>query len=137
MYICSTMAPKIEENIRVDKWLWAVRLYKTRSLATNACKNNQISIDSVSVKPSRILKIGDEIQVKRPPIVRTYRVLGLLAQRESAKIVVDFVQDITPIEELQKLEMLKYVKPVFRERGLGRPTKKERRSMEDFGYLES
>ena len=67
--------------------------------------------------------------------MRSYRVLGLLAQRESAKVVVDFIEDITPSEELQKLEMLKYVKPVFRERGLGRPTKKDRRSMEDFGYL--
>ncbi|OQA97313.1 MAG: Heat shock protein 15 [Bacteroidetes bacterium ADurb.Bin217] len=135
MYICIVMAPKIEENIRIDKWLWAVRLYKTRSLATNACKNNQIYIDSIGVKPSRVLKIGDVVQVKRPPIMRSYRVLGLLAQRESAKVVVDFIEDITPSEELQKLEMLKYVKPVFRERGLGRPTKKDRRSMEDFGYL--
>ena len=129
------MAPKIEENIRVDKWLWAVRLYKTRSLATNACKNNQIHIDSIGVKPSRMLKIGDLVLVKKPPITRTYKVLGLLAQRESAKVVADFIEDITPAEELQKLEILKFVKPVIREQGLGRPTKKDRRSMEDFGYL--
>lgn len=129
------MAPKIEENIRIDKWLWAVRLYKTRSLATNACKNNQIHIDSIGVKPSRILKIGDIVQVKKPPIIRTYKVLGLLAQRESAKVVAEFIEDITPAEELQKLDMLKFVKPVIREQGLGRPTKKDRRSMEEFGYL--
>lgn len=129
------MVPKIEENIRVDKWLWAVRLYKTRSLASNACKNNQIAIDNISVKPSRVLKIGDIVCVKKPPIVRSYKVLGLLAQRESAKIVVDFIEDITSQEELGKLEILKMVKPVYRERGLGRPTKKDRRSMEDFGYL--
>ena len=129
------MVPKIEENIRVDKWLWAVRIYKTRSLATSACKNNQISIDNVQVKPSRVLKIGDVLQIKRPPIIRTYKVLGLLAQRESAKVVVDFIEDITPKEELEKLQTAHLVKPVFRERGLGRPTKKDRRSMEDFGYL--
>jgi ribosome-associated heat shock protein Hsp15 len=129
------MAVKIEENLRIDKWLWAVRLYKTRSLATNACKNNQISIDSISVKPSRIVKVGDVVFVKRPPIVRSYKVLGLLAQRESAKVVVEFIEDITPQEELGKLEVLKLTKTVYRERGLGRPTKKDRRSMEEFGYL--
>lgn len=129
------MAVKIEENLRIDKWLWAVRLYKTRSLATNACKNNQISIDTISVKPSRILKVGDVVFVKRPPIVRSYKVLGLLAQRESAKVVVEFIEDITPQEELGKLEVLKLTKTVYRERGLGRPTKKDRRSMEEFGYL--
>lgn len=129
------MAVKIEENLRIDKWLWAVRLYKTRSLATNACKNNQISIDNISVKPSRIVKVGDVVFVKRPPIVRSYKVLGLLAQRESAKVVVEFIEDITPQEELGKLEVLKLTKTVYRERGLGRPTKKDRRSMEEFGYL--
>jgi ribosome-associated heat shock protein Hsp15 len=112
-----------------------VRLYKTRSLASNACKNNQISIDNIQVKPSRTLKIGDIVIVKKPPISRSYKVLGLLAQRESAKVVVDFIEDITPLDELAQLEMLKLTKTVYRERGLGRPTKKDRRSMEDFGYL--
>lgn len=127
---------KTEDNIRIDKWLWAVRLYKTRSLAATACKNNQISIDSIQVKPSRTLKVGDIIQIKKPPIVRTYKVLGLLAKRESAKVVVDFIKDITPTEELNKLEEFKFSKPVYRERGLGRPTKKERRSLEKIGYLQ-
>ena len=125
--------PKTEENLRIDKWLWAVRLYKTRSLATTACKNNQISISGVYVKPSHIVKIGDVVNVKRPPIVRSYEVLGLLAHRESAKVVVDFVPDVPP--ELQKLEDVKMVFTVYRDKGAGRPTKKDRRALEDFGYL--
>ncbi|MBO4778875.1 MAG: RNA-binding S4 domain-containing protein [Bacteroidales bacterium] len=127
--------PKIEENLRIDKWLWAVRLYKTRSLASTACKNNQISIEGVYVKPSHIVKIGDVVCVKRPPIVRSYEVLGLLAQRESAKVVVDFVKDVTPQSELQKLEDVKMVFTVYRDKGAGRPTKKDRRDLEEFGYL--
>ncbi|MBP5583576.1 MAG: RNA-binding S4 domain-containing protein, partial [Bacteroidales bacterium] len=109
--------PKIEENLRIDKWLWAVRLYKTRSLASTACKNNQISIEGVYVKPSHIVKIGDVVCVKRPPIVRSYEVLGLLAQRESAKVVVDFVKDVTPQSDLQTLEDGTMVFTVSRAKG--------------------
>ena len=127
--------PKTEENLRIDKWLWAVRLYKTRSLAATACKNNQVSVAGVYVKTSHIVKIGDVVNVKRPPIVRSYEVLGLLAQRESAKVVVDFVKDVTLQSELQKLEDVKMVFTVYRDKGTGRPTKKDRRALEDFGYL--
>lgn len=127
--------PKTEENLRIDKWLWAVRLYKTRSLASTACKNNQVSIDGVTVKPSHIIKIGDIVKLKRPPIIRSYEVLGLLAQRESAKVVVDFVKEVTPESELRKLEDIKMVFTVYRDKGAGRPTKKERRDLEEFGYL--
>ncbi len=127
--------PKTEENLRIDKWLWAVRLYKTRSLATTACKNNQVSIDGTSVKPSHIVKINNIVKVKRPPIVRSYQVIGLLAQRESAKVVVDFIKDVTPQSELQKLEEGKMVFTVYRDKGTGRPTKKERRSLEELGYI--
>lgn len=127
--------PKTEENLRIDKWLWAVRLYKTRSLATTACKNNQVSIDGTSVKPSHIVKINDIVKVKRPPIVRSYQVIGLLAQRESAKVVVDYIKDVTPQSELQKLEEGKMVFTVYRDKGTGRPTKKERRSLEELGYI--
>lgn len=127
--------PKTEENLRIDKWLWAVRLYKTRSLASTACKNNQVSIDGITVKPSHIIKIGDIVKLKRPPIIRSYEVLGLLAQRESAKVVVDYVKDVTPESELRKLEDIKMVFTVYRDKGAGRPTKKERRDLEEFGYL--
>lgn len=127
---------KIEsDTIRIDKWLWAVRIYKTRSLASAACNNNQISINSVSVKPSRTISIGDIIQVKKPPITYTYKVRGILSQRQSAKIVVEYIENITPKEELEKFEMIRLQKTAFREKGLGRPTKKDRRSLDEFGYL--
>ena len=109
--------PKTEENLRIDKWLWAVRLYKTRSLATTACKNNQISISGVYVKPSHIVRIGDVVNVKRPPIVRSYEVLGLLAQRESAKVVADFVNDLSD-QLIQILKDLQEDKSSFEKLGI-------------------
>lgn len=123
------------QAVRIDKWLWAVRIYKTRSLATTACNNNQVQIQGVSVKPSRIVHIGDEIMVSKPPMKRLYKVLGILEQRQSAKVVVDYVADITPEEEIEKMRLMRLQKTVFREKGLGRPTKKERRELDDFGYL--
>ena len=113
-------------DLRIDKYLWAVRVFKTRSLATDACRKGKVIIDEVQVKPSRIVKEGDVIQVKRNPVVYSYRVKKLLGKRLSAKLVVDYVENITPEEELKKLE----VKETFfikRDRGAGRPTKKERR----------
>ena len=114
------------EEIRVDKFLWAVRVFKTRSLATDACRKGKVIIDEIQVKPSRVVKEDDVIHVKRNPVVYSYRVKKLLGKRLSAKLVVDYVENITPEEELKKLE----VKETFfikRDRGSGRPTKKERR----------
>ena len=111
---------------RIDKFLWAVRIFKTRSLATDACRKGKVIIDEIQVKPSRVVKEDDVIHVKRNPVVYSYRVKKLLGKRLSAKLVVDYVENITPEEELQKLE----VKETFfikRDRGSGRPTKKERR----------
>ena len=122
----------IEENLRIDKWLWAVRLYKTRSMASDACKKNQVTINGVNVKPSRILKEGEEVIVNKPPIKRTYKVLGLLGKRLSATLVKEFIEDITPPEEIEQLEMMKYVKGIYRDKGEGRPTKKERRDIDKF-----
>jgi len=122
----------IEENLRVDKWLWAVRLYKTRSMASDACRKNQITINGVDVKPSRLLKVGEEVEVRKPPITRKYKVLGLLGKRQSATVVQDFLEDITPKEELEQQEMMRYVKGVHRDKGDGRPTKKDRRDMDRF-----
>lgn len=119
----------IDKQIRVDKWLWAVRIFKTRNQATEACKKGKILIREQPVKPSRVLKINDIIQVKRPPLVYSYRVTGLLAKRLSAKLVKDYIEDITPEEELSKLK----VRETFfisRDKGSGRPTKKERRTMD-------
>ena len=119
----------IDKQIRVDKWLWAVRIFKTRNQATEACKKGRILIREQSVKPSRVLRINDIIQVKKPPVVYSYKVTGLLAKRLSARLVKDYIEDITPESELQKLK----VKETFfisRDRGSGRPTKKERRIMD-------
>jgi ribosome-associated heat shock protein Hsp15 len=119
----------IDKQIRVDKWLWAVRIYKTRNQATEACKKGRILIREQTVKPSRVLRINDIVQVKRPPVIYSYKVTGLLAKRLSARLVKDYVENITPESELQKLK----VRETFfisRDKGSGRPTKKERRTMD-------
>jgi len=129
------MASLTEDNLRVDKWLWAVRVFKTRSQAAEACKNGKILIDDKTVKPSRIIKIGEIVKVKRLPVVYSFKVKGLLAKRQSAQIVVDFVEDVTPAEEKMKLEQNLTVF-VQRDRGDGRPTKKERRDIEKLDFYE-
>ncbi len=119
----------IDKQIRVDKWLWAVRIYKTRNQATEACKKGRILIREQPVKPSRVLRINDIIQIKKPPVIYSYKVTGLLAKRLSARLVKDYVENITPESELQKLK----VRETFfisRDKGSGRPTKKERRTID-------
>ena len=116
--------------VRIDKYLWAVRLYKTRTLATEACKKGRVSMDDMPAKPSRTVTAGDVIQVRKMPVVYSYRIKDPIEKRVGAKIVDQYVEDITPQEELQKLEMQDdfFVK---RDRGAGRPTKKERRLLDD------
>jgi len=118
------------KSVRIDKYLWAVRLYKTRTLATEACKKGRVSMDDMPAKPSRTVTAGDVIQVRKMPVVYSYRVKDPIEKRVGAKIVDQYVEDITPQEELQKLEMQDdfFVK---RDRGAGRPTKKERRLLDD------
>jgi ribosome-associated heat shock protein Hsp15 len=113
-------------EIRADKFLWAVRLFKTRSLATEACKKGRILIDDIEIKPSRTVKKGDLIILKKPPLNYRYRVVDYPKNRVSAKLVENFIEDLTSEEELAKLEMGDsfFIK---RDRGTGRPTKKERR----------
>ena len=120
------------EQIRIDKWLWAVRVFKTRSMATEACKKGRIFIDDIAVKPSRILKIGDVVKVRKSPVTYSYKVLQLAEKRMGAKLVDDFRKDITPKEELEILEIQKNMSWFQRDRGTGRPTKKERRDLDDF-----
>jgi len=119
----------IDREVRVDKWLWAVRVYKTRSQATEACRKGRILIGGQPVKPSRVLKIKDVVQVKKSPVLYSYRVLGLLGKRLSAKAIQEFVENITPVEELDKLKARDDFY-IVREKGTGRPTKKERRIMD-------
>ena len=120
-----------EENLRIDKWLWAVRIFKTRSQAAEACKKGRVLIDDVQVKPSRVIKIGEVVLIKRPPVTYQYKVLGLLGKRQSAAIAADYVEDITPEEEKSKLDMKRYSGFEIRDRGVGRPTKKQRRLIDD------
>jgi ribosome-associated heat shock protein Hsp15 len=118
------------KTVRIDKYLWAVRLYKTRTLATEACKKGRVSMDDMPAKPSRTVSAGDVIEVRKIPVVYSYRVKDPIEKRVGAKIVDQYVEDITPQEELQKLDMQDdfFVK---RDRGAGRPTKKERRLLDD------
>lgn len=120
------------EGVRIDKWLWAVRLYKTRSQATEACKKGYVSINNLSVKPSRVAQIGEIIQVRKAPITKSFKVLALSGKRMGAKLVADFVEDVTPADQLEILEMQKNMRWKERDRGTGRPTKKDRRELDDF-----
>ena len=117
------------ETLRIDKWLWAVRLFKTRSLAADACRNGKVWINNIPVKPSFEMKENLTVQVRFGPIIKTVKVLKLTANRLSAKLVPDFMLDMTSPEEYKKLQIKKDVFFVKRERGTGRPTKKERRDI--------
>ena len=120
------------EGTRIDKWLFAVRLYKTRSQASEECRKGKVTINGMSVKPSREMKVGEIIQLRRPPITRSYKVIALTENRLSAKLVPEYMIETTPASELEILEMQKNMSFFNRERGTGRPTKKERRDLDDF-----
>ena len=122
----------MDNQVRIDKWLWAVRIFKTRSLASEACKKGKVLIDNIPAKSSRVIKIGDIIQVKKSPITYSYKVLQLTGKRMGAKLVPDFMVDVTPKKELEVLEMQKNMNWLQRERGTGRPTKKDRRDLNEF-----
>ena len=119
-------------EIRVDKYLWAMRIYKTRSIATDACKCGRIKMNGVEVKPSRTFHVGDVFTVRKGPIIYTYRILQLWGNRIGAKLVPEYLQDITPKEQLELLELARYPAQSGRDRGTGRPTKKDRREIEQF-----
>ncbi|MBQ7952271.1 MAG: RNA-binding S4 domain-containing protein [Alistipes sp.] len=118
------------ESIRLDKYLWAVRIFKTRSDAADAIRNNKVTVNGAYAKPSREVKIGERIEVKRAMITYSYLVLDLVANRQPAKNVPLYCQNITPQSELDKLNVPRESIFVFRERGTGRPTKKERREID-------
>jgi len=121
-----------EDDIRIDKWLWAVRIYKTRTIAIDECKKGRVVINGVAVKPSRSIHVGELINIKKPPVVYTYKIKGILDRRVSAQVVKDYMEDMTSSEELNKLLISKTDINFRRERGTGRPTKKERRSLDNF-----
>ncbi len=121
-----------QPSLRIDKWLWAVRVFKSRTIATEACNGGKVKINRKSIKPSYSIKPGEIITVQSGYIQRIYRVLGLNGKRTSAKLAMQFIEDITPKEELDKLEMGRHSSYISRYRGSGRPTKKERRTLEKF-----
>lgn len=121
-----------KNEVRIDKWLWAVRLFKTRTIAVEACKKGRIAISGTTIKPSRNIKVGEVIQVRKPPITYSFEVLALADKRMGAKLVPEFMKDVTPASEYTILEVSKASGFVDRGRGLGRPTKKERRDLDEF-----
>jgi ribosome-associated heat shock protein Hsp15 len=120
------------EPVRIDKWLWAVRIFKTRSLAAEACMKGHVLVQDMPVKPSHHVKTGEKIKVRKPPIYRSFVVLELINNRVGAKDVEKYMTDITPPEELELLKMKNDMQWNSRDRGTGRPTKKERRDLEEF-----
>ena len=116
--------------VRIDKWLWAVRLFKTRSQATDACRGGKVKMDGHNVKPSREVIVGDEIEVQLGAIKKKVKVLQAVKNRVAAKLVPDLAEDLTPAEELEKLDMLRQLNYERREHGVGRPTKKDRREID-------
>ena len=122
----------MKTEVRIDKWLWAVRLFKTRSLAADACKKGKVIIQNVQVKPSRNVKIGDVISIKRNSILFSFKVLALAENRKNAKLVADYMLNVTTSDQLELIELGKLAGQTGRDRGTGRPTKKERREIDDF-----
>lgn len=119
------------DSIRIDKFLWAIRVFKTRSDATDACDGGKVKIAGVNAKPSKLIKPGDEIQVRKGAVTFTYRVLRPLGNRVGASLVPEYAENLTPEEETAKLRAPVESFFVHRERGAGRPTKKDRRKMEE------
>lgn len=119
-------------EVRIDKWLWAVRIFKTRTIATEACKRGRVMMDGMPVKPSRMLKVGETVQVRKPPVTYSFQVKALTQNRLGAKLVADYMTNVTPQSELDLLEVVKISGFVDRRKGLGRPTKREGRELSKF-----
>jgi ribosome-associated heat shock protein Hsp15 len=118
------------KNIRIDKFLWSVRIYKTRSIASDECRKGRIIISDIQVKPSRTITKNEIIIVKKPPVVYSYRIIEPIENRVSAKLVEQFIEDLTPEAEKAKLNIRDSVGIIHRDKGTGRPTKKERRQID-------
>ena len=119
------------EELRIDKYLWAIRVYKTRTDATDACKGGKVRVNGSDIKPSKAVKVGDVITARKGVVAYTYKVLELIDKRQGAKLVPGYAENLTPQEELDKLRAPVETFFLKRDRGAGRPTKKDRRQMED------
>ena len=120
------------EVARIDKWLWAARIFKTRSIAADACKNGRVTIGGVNVKPSHTVKAGEVVSVKKPPITYSFKILKTIEQRVGAKLIPEIYENVTDEKQYELLEMSRISGFVDRARGTGRPTKKERRALDAF-----
>ena len=118
--------------MRIDKYLWCIRFFKTRSIATEACKKGHVKINGDSIKPSKLVFSGEKLMVRKDQLNYQIQVLDLPASRVGAKLVDLYRKDITPKEEFEKMELLKYSKDYYRKKGIGRPTKKDRRDIDDY-----
>ena len=118
--------------IRLDKFVWSVRLTKTRSIATELIAKGKIRINGLDVKPSKDVKVSDVIHVLKNSAVCTYKIKALIDKRVGPKLVIDYLEDITPLEEIEKFKLYVDSQSVYRQNGTGKPTKKDRRSLDDF-----
>ena len=117
---------------RLDKWLWAARIFKTRTIAADACKNGRIAVNGVNVKPSRMVKVGDTVSVRKPPVTYQFKILKTIEQRVGAKLLPEIYENVTAPDQYELLEMIRIGRFAGRARGTGRPTKKDRRQMDAF-----
>jgi len=122
----------MNNEARIDKWLWAARIFKTRSIAAAACKKGQVSMGGAQLKASRMIKAGDVVNVRKPPITYSFRVLQPIERRVGAKLIPEILENVTTPDQYELLEMSKISGFVGRAKGTGRPTKKDRRSLDDF-----
>lgn len=125
---------RVMEDLRIDKFIWAVRLFKTRSLSASEIKAGNVLINEENIKASQSVKVGDVIKVKRNPIWRSYEVKELLKSRVGAKLVGQYIAEVTPAAEIEKLEMMKMMPGFDRRKGEGRPTKRERRDIDKYKW---
>ncbi|MDE5420724.1 RNA-binding S4 domain-containing protein [Ancylomarina sp. DW003] len=120
----------MDNKVRIDKWMWAVRIFKTRSMAAEACKKGKVTIGGVTIKPSREVRLNEVIDIRVPPITRSYEVLDISGKRMSAKLAVDFVKDVTAQDQLDLLDATRTRGFEKRDRSIGRPTKHDRRMID-------
>jgi ribosome-associated heat shock protein Hsp15 len=124
------------EEARIDKWLWAARIFKTRSIAADACKNGRVTIGGIVVKPSHVVKAGEVVAVRKPPVTYSYKILKTIEQRVGAKLLPEIYENVTAPDQYELLEMNRISGFIDRARGTGRPTKKDRRAMDEFFNME-
>lgn len=123
---------KYQESARLDKWLWAARIFKTRSMAADACKNGRVTVNGANAKPSRTVKAGEIVHVKKPPVTYSFKILNAIETRVGARLIPQVYENVTDPKQYELLEMSRISGFIDRARGTGRPTKKDRRAMDSF-----